>query len=111
MVFVKELTSTVIFITFFTGTVGFRKSKIWNTNEQRVHFICQVTSCHCPITIPLPGIVAQSADPGVVSLISARPHTFMEIDHEIFSSHFPPSTDSRKDICQLQAKVCAQSTG
>ena len=26
------------------------------------------------------------ADPGVKSLIPAQPHTFMEIDHEIFSS-------------------------
>ena len=32
------------------------------------------------------------ADPGVVSSIPARSHTFMEIDHEIF--HSPPSTDS-----------------
>ena len=26
------------------------------------------------------------ADPGVVSLIPARPHTLVEIDHEIFST-------------------------
>ena len=26
------------------------------------------------------------ADPGVVCLIPARPHTFVEIDHEIFST-------------------------
>ena len=39
----------------------------------------------------LPGPVEQSrvspiADPGVVSLIPARTYTFMEIDHEIFST-------------------------
>ena len=38
----------------------------------------------------LPGPVVQSvasptADPGVMSLIPARSHTFMEIDHEIIS--------------------------
>ena len=38
-----------------------------------------------------PGPVAQSvvsliADPGVMSSIPVRPHTFMEIDHEIFST-------------------------
>ena len=100
MVFVKDLTSTVILITFFSGTVQFRKSKTWNTNEQWVHLIYTVTTCHCPITTPLPGPVVESvasqiAYPGVVSLIPARPHTSVEIDHEIFSSHFPPSADSR----------------
>ena len=39
------------------------------------------------------GPVAQSiasliADPGVMSLIMARFHTFIEIDHEIFSTVF-----------------------
>ena len=38
-----------------------------------------------------PGPTAQSlvsliADPGFVSSIPARPHTFVEIDHEIFST-------------------------
>ena len=28
-------------------------------------------------------VVSQTADPGVVSLIPARSHTFIEIDHEI----------------------------
>ena len=42
------------------------------------------------------GLVAQSvvsliADPGVVSLIPAWPHTFVEIDLE----HSPPFADSR----------------
>ena len=66
-----------------------------------------------------PGRVAQSvtclateanltADPGVASLIRARSHTFMEIDHEIISTVILlPSVDSfKKDCCQLQAKVC-----
>ena len=72
----------------------------------------------------LPGCVAQSvtclaadgcltADPGVASLIPARSHTFVEIDHEIFSTViFLPSTESfKKGCCQLHAKGCARSTG
>ena len=67
-----------------------------------------------------PGRVAQSvvclaieacltADPGVVSLIPAQSHTFVEIDHEIISTVILlPSADSfKKGCCQLQGKVCA----
>ena len=70
-----------------------------------------------------PGHVAQAvtclatdacltADPGVTSLIPARSHTCVEIDHEIISTVILlPSTDSfKKGCCQLQAKVCAQIT-
>ena len=72
----------------------------------------------------IPGRVAQlvtclatdaclTADPGVASLIPARSHTFVEIDHEIISMVILlPSADSfEKGCCQLQAKVCAQITG
>ena len=50
-----------------------------------------------------------TADPGVPSLITARSHTFMEIDHEINSTViFLPSAESFKRISyQLLAKVCA----
>ena len=53
-----------------------------------------------------------NADPGVASLIPARFHNFVEIDHEIVYMVIPlPSADSfKKDCCQLQAKVCARST-
>ena len=41
-----------------------------------------------------------TADPGVVSLIPAPSHTFMEIDHEIISTAILlPSADSRSGIC------------
>ena len=73
---------------------------------------------------PLRGRIAQSvtclatdasltADPGVGSLIPARSHTFVEIDHEIISTVILlPSAESFKKGCrQLQAKVCARSTG
>ena len=54
-----------------------------------------------------------TADPGVASLISARSHTFMEIDHEIISSVIllPSAKSFRKNCCQLQAKVYSQITG
>ena len=71
-----------------------------------------------------PGRVAQSvtclatdacltADPGLASSIPPRSHTFVEIDHEIISTVILlPSTESfKKGCCQLQAKVCARSTG
>ena len=50
---------------------------------------------------------------GVPSLIPARSHAFMEIDHEIISTVILlPSADSfKKGFCQLQAKVCARITG
>ena len=70
----------------------------------------------------IPGRVAQwvtclaidvTAVPGVASLIPARSHTFAEIDHEIISTVILlPYADSFKKGCrQLQAKVCARSTG
>ena len=54
-----------------------------------------------------------TADPRVVSLIPARSHTFVEIDHEIFPMVilFPSAESFKKGCCQLQAKVCARSTG
>ena len=54
-----------------------------------------------------------TADPGVTSLIRARYHTFMKIDHEIISMVILlPSPDSfKKGCCQFQAKVYAQITG
>ena len=53
-----------------------------------------------------------TADPGVASLIPALSHTLVEIDHEIISTVILlPSTESfKKGFCQLQAKICAQST-
>ena len=72
----------------------------------------------------IPGRVAQSvmclatdasvtADPGVASSILARSYTFVEIDHEIFSTVIllPSAESFKKDCCQLQVKVCVQSTG
>ena len=54
-----------------------------------------------------------TANPGVASSIPARSHTFLEINHEIISMVIlQPSADTfKKGCCQLQAKVCARSTG
>ena len=54
-----------------------------------------------------------TADPGVMSLIPAQSYTFVEINHEIISMVIllPSAESFKKGCCQLQAKVCAQSTG
>ena len=96
---------------------------------QKFITICKITLEHAAPKLRnqlriRPGRVAQSvtclatdarltADPGVASLIPARSHTFVEIDHEIISTVILlPSADSfKKGCCQLQAKVCAQITG
>ena len=51
--------------------------------------------------------------PGVASSIPARSHTFVMIDHEIISTVIllPSAESFKKGCCQLQAKVCARSTG
>ena len=57
--------------------------------------------------------LATDASLTVASLIPARSHTFVEIDHEIISTFIllPSAESFKKGCCQLQAKVCAQSTG
>ena len=53
------------------------------------------------------------ADPRVPKLISARSHTFVEIDHEIISTVILlfSAVSFKKGCCQLQVKVGARSTG
>ena len=55
----------------------------------------------------------RTADLGVKSLIPAWSHNFVESDYEIISMVIlSPSAESfKKGCCQLQAKVCARSTG
>ena len=54
-----------------------------------------------------------TADLGVASLITARSHTFVEIDYEIVSTVILLSSAEsfKKGCCQLQTKVCARNTG
>ena len=88
------------------------------------HYFLEHFYCNLPKNYFLPGRIAQSvtclatdacltADPGVVSLIPARSHTFVEIDHEIISTLIllPLNESFKKGCCQLQATVCVQSTG
>ena len=41
-------------------------------------------------------------------MIPARSHTFVEIDHEIISSHFPPSAESRRVVVSYKRKYVHQ---
>ena len=54
-----------------------------------------------------------TVDPGGASSIQAQSHTFVEIDHEIISTVILLSSAEsfKQGCCQLQAKVCVQSTG
>ena len=50
-------------------------------------------------------VTCLTADPGVASLISARSHTFAEIDHEIISTAILlPSADSRSIAVSYKRK-------
>ena len=67
----------------------------------------QVQGCVAQFVTCLATDASLTADPGVTSLILARSHTFVEIDHEIISMVILlPSAESFKKGCfQLQAKV------
>ena len=54
-----------------------------------------------------------TADPGVTSSTLAWSHTFVEIDHSIISMVILllSAESFKKGCCQLQVKVCTQSTG
>ena len=83
--------------------------KATKTNKQNPEFTSRVAqSVTCLATD-----VSLTADPVIVSLIRAWSHTFVEIDHEIISTVIllPSAASFKKGCCQLQAKVCARSTG
>ena len=54
-----------------------------------------------------------AADPEVANTIPAQSHTVVEIDNEIISTviRLPSAESFKKGCCQVQAKVCARSTG
>ena len=70
--------------------------------------LCSAQSVTCLATD-----ASTTADPGVKSLVSGRSHNFVEIDHELISTVIllPSAESFKKGCCQLQAKVCARSTG
>ena len=87
-------------------------------NPRPILLWCYLFTCIVPggvgqLVMCLATDASLTADPGVASSIPARSHTFVEIEHEIISTVILlPSVESfKKDCCQLQAKVCAQSTG
>ena len=50
-------------------------------------------------------VTCLTANPGVASLIPARSHTFVEIDHEIISTAIlSPSADSRRVVVCYKRK-------
>ena len=75
--------------------------------------LIKVTGCIAQSVTCLATDASLTADPGVASSIPARSHTFVEIDHEIISTviRLPSAESFKKGCCQLQAKVCARSTG
>ena len=53
----------------------------------------------------LPADTCLTADPGVLSLIPVRSHTFMEIDHEIITmAILLPSADLRRIVVSYKRK-------
>ena len=97
---------------------------IENNVRRQDHIMVMACVPTCALHAYVPGRVAQSvtclatdasltADPGVASSIPARSHTFVENDHEIISTVILLSSAEsfKKGCCQLQAKVCARSTG
>ena len=69
--------------------------------------------CVAQLVICLATDASLTADAGAPSSIPAQSHTFLEIDYEIVSTVIllPSAESFKKDCCQLQAKVCAPSTG
>ena len=64
---------------------------------------------YVPVNNFLRGLVARSvvstiADPGVVSLISARPESFRGLILKFFYSHSPPSADSSRAVVSYKQK-------
>ena len=77
------------------------------------YIICFTILCVAQSVMCLATDVSLIANPGVVSSIPARSHTFVEIDHEIISTVIllPSAESFKKGCCQLQVKVCARRTG
>ena len=95
----KELCNMTYKVIYITAKMIFIPSQFHNCISQSVKCLATDGSL--------------TADPGVTSSTPAQSHTVVEIDHEIISMViFLPSAESfKKSCCQLQAKVCARSTG
>ena len=75
--------------------------------------VCTREGCVAQSVTCLDTYACLTTDLGVASSILALSHTFVEMDHEIIlmAILLPFSESFKKGFCQLQAKVCAQSTG
>ena len=89
----------------------------WMRNKENSFPICtliwMVSTLTAQSVTCLATDASLTADLGIMSSIWAQSHTFVEIDHEIiYTVILLPSAESfKKGCCQLQAKVCARSTG
>ena len=94
-----------------TGVTGLNTLYIYR-HSCKIHYIFVLGRVAQSVTC-LATDACLTADPGVASSILVQSHTFVEIDHEMISTVILlPSADSfKKGCCQLQAKVCARSTG
>ena len=94
------------------------KCRKYETSAELHRFHILYISCRCTTGRAVLSVTCLATDaclttnPGLVSLIPARSHTFLEIDHEIFSMVILllSAESFKKGCCQFQAKVCAQST-
>ena len=59
----------------------------------------------------LGSVVCLFVDPEAMSLFLAWSYTFVEFDHEILPTTILLLPLTQEGLCQLQAKVCAQSNG
>ena len=66
-----------------------------------MHYLVQYSAPECVVQ----SVTCLTADSGVLSLIPARSHTFVEIDHEIISTaSLLPSADSRRVVVSCKRK-------
>ena len=101
-----------------TWSIAPDQLEVWSNVCQSIagflHFhLLKKQRCVAQSVMCLATDVSLTADPGVTSLIPGPSHTFVEIDHEIISTVIllPSAESFKKGCCQLQAKVCARSTG
>ena len=71
----------------------------------QVHSVVQGSIAQSVMCLAVDACLA--ADPGFASLIPARPHTFMEIDHEIISTVIllPAAESIKYGCCHRDEKV------
>ena len=108
LVYLQKVWETIIScINQYFGAESQFKNPEFRTNTK------SFAGCAAQLITCLATDACLTADPGVTSSIQAQSHTFMEIDPEIISTVIllPSAGSFKKSCCQLQAKVCARSSG